>query len=357
MLKLSQSDNKFPINLNEVWMLAYPRKDHAVRELTRSDLFIKGIDYQVFPKYGENSTAGRPTNDYHLTIPCMEFFIARKVRPVFEVYRQVFHRVASAKLPAGRIVYPATQGTPSLIFGSYGMHTNEVFAYLRTLRTICGMDAQTTVDMLITLLPKHNTVVDFLDMAKEATEKLGLDREAMQQLLREMAASLSLPFPAHFGEPWTDKGMTVTLEKPYLPAPEPGLPFSTPQSPVTDTETSEPANIVRCKSRWPSAYPKGNRRTLPHRLHSSSFLLKTTGNLHISTLCLNETLHGYGILVKVPAKNGRSEWQLTKKGERYGANTQVRLGHAVRPLFYGDTFEEMLHVTGLDRRPEEEGTL
>lgn len=225
MLKLSQSDNKFPINLNEVWMLAYPRKDHAVRELTRSDLFIKGIDYQVFPKYGENSTAGRPTNDYHLTIPCMEFFIARKVRPVFEVYRQVFHRVASAKLPAGRIVYPATQGTPSLIFGSYGMHTNEVFAYLRTLRTICGMDAQTIVDMFITLLPKHNTVVDFLDMAKEATEKLGLDREAMQQLLREMAASLSLPFPAHFGEPWTDKGMTVTLEKPYLPAPEPGLPF------------------------------------------------------------------------------------------------------------------------------------
>lgn len=314
MLKLSQSDNKFPINLNEVWMLAYPRKDHAVRELTRSDLFIKGIDYQVFPKYGENSTAGRPTNDYHLTIPCMEFFIARKVRPVFEVYRQVFHRVASAKLPAGRIVYPATQGTPSLIFGSYGMHTNEVFAYLRTLRTICGMDAQTIVDMFITLLPKHNTVVDFLDMAKEATEKLGLDREAMQQLLREMAASLSLPFPAHFGEPWTDKGMTVTLEKPYLPAPEPGLPFSTPQSPVTDTETSEPANIVRCKSRWPSAYPKGNRRTLPHRLHSSSFLLKTTGNLHISTLCLNETLHGYGILVKVPAKTAVPNGSLPKRG-------------------------------------------
>lgn len=33
-----------------------------------------------------------------LSIPCLEFFIARKVRPVFEVYRQVFHKVASGEL-------------------------------------------------------------------------------------------------------------------------------------------------------------------------------------------------------------------------------------------------------------------
>lgn len=29
-----------------------------------------------------------------LSVPCLEFFIARKVRPVFEVYRKVFHKVA-----------------------------------------------------------------------------------------------------------------------------------------------------------------------------------------------------------------------------------------------------------------------
>ena len=34
-----------------------------------------------------------------LSVPCLEFFIARKVRPVFEVYRQVFHKVASGELP------------------------------------------------------------------------------------------------------------------------------------------------------------------------------------------------------------------------------------------------------------------
>lgn len=93
VLKLTQSKNEFPVNLDEVWPLVYPRKDHAVRDLKES--FIKGIDYQVFPKNGENPQGGRPTEEYYLTVPCMEFFIARKVRPVFEIYRQVFHATAN----------------------------------------------------------------------------------------------------------------------------------------------------------------------------------------------------------------------------------------------------------------------
>lgn len=98
ILELSKSDNEFPINLDEVWMLVYPRKDHAVRELVDSSQFIEGVDYQVFLKNGENPKGGRPTNEYKLTVSCMEFFIVRKVRPVFEVYRQVFHKVAKHKL-------------------------------------------------------------------------------------------------------------------------------------------------------------------------------------------------------------------------------------------------------------------
>lgn len=97
VLKLSQADNEFPINLDEVWPLVYPRKDHAVRELT--DSFIQGVDYQVFLKNGENPQGGRPTNEYYLTVPCMEFFIARKVRPVFEVYRKVFHHTVNNAKP------------------------------------------------------------------------------------------------------------------------------------------------------------------------------------------------------------------------------------------------------------------
>lgn len=89
ILELSKSDNEFPINLDEVWMLVYTRKSDAVEALQNS--FIEGVDYQVLRKNPQNPNGGRPTTDYHLTVSCLEFFIARKVRPVFEVYRQVFH--------------------------------------------------------------------------------------------------------------------------------------------------------------------------------------------------------------------------------------------------------------------------
>ena len=38
-----------------------------------------------------------------LSVPCLEFFIARKVRPVFEVYRKVFHNVAKSDLTSGSV--------------------------------------------------------------------------------------------------------------------------------------------------------------------------------------------------------------------------------------------------------------
>lgn len=94
IFELSQSDNEFPINLDEVWMLVYPRKDHAVRSLKEN--FIEYVDYKVFPKNGEQDWGGNNRVDYHLTVSCLEYFIARKVRPVFEVYRQVFHQAAKA---------------------------------------------------------------------------------------------------------------------------------------------------------------------------------------------------------------------------------------------------------------------
>lgn len=38
--------------------------------------------------------------EYYLSLSCLEYFIARKVRRVFEVYRQVFHKTAAVKHPA-----------------------------------------------------------------------------------------------------------------------------------------------------------------------------------------------------------------------------------------------------------------
>ena len=61
---------------------------------------LRGVIIGVFRKNAENSNGGRPTIDYYLTVSCMEFFIVRKVRPVFEVYRQVSHKtVKNVEIP------------------------------------------------------------------------------------------------------------------------------------------------------------------------------------------------------------------------------------------------------------------
>ena len=129
VLNLSRSKEEFPVNLDEVWPLVYSRRDKAVRALRSGEIFMEGIDYQVFPQNGEKSDSfshfggkvqddgedekpkvsfsvmGRPQNIYMISIPCLEYLIARKVRPVFEVYRQVFHKVAGGGISLGNQVF------------------------------------------------------------------------------------------------------------------------------------------------------------------------------------------------------------------------------------------------------------
>ena len=105
VLELKNSGKDFPVNLDDVWPLAYPRKDHAIRTL-KTD-FIQGVDYQIFPKNRESNVidyqslpkneeqrgrGGHNKIEYRITVECLEYFIAKRVKPVFEVYRKVFHR-------------------------------------------------------------------------------------------------------------------------------------------------------------------------------------------------------------------------------------------------------------------------
>lgn len=115
VLQLSKDSKEFPVNLDNVWPLVYSRKDKAVRALKEGESFFEGIDYIPLPQNGERLGTDPLRNDaqradngqfnggdkvtYMLSVPCLEFFIARKVRPVFEVYRQVFHKVANGDLP------------------------------------------------------------------------------------------------------------------------------------------------------------------------------------------------------------------------------------------------------------------
>lgn len=108
VLKLSKDSEEFPVNLDDVWPLVYSEKGKAVRALKSNELFIENVDYKSLAQNGKRNESNGKQNDprggsnqvtYMLSVPCLEFFIARKVRPVFEVYRQVFHKIASGELP------------------------------------------------------------------------------------------------------------------------------------------------------------------------------------------------------------------------------------------------------------------
>lgn len=96
VLALDQQDKVFSVNLDDVWQLVYSEKSKAVRALKAN--FIENVDFIVIAQNGEK---GRPVDFYYLTSACLEYFVARKVRPVFEVYRRVFHHaVAQVQQPS-----------------------------------------------------------------------------------------------------------------------------------------------------------------------------------------------------------------------------------------------------------------
>ena len=185
VLELSKSDNEFPINLDEVWMLVYPRKDHAVRALKEN--FIEGVDYQPLPKNGERSKSGQFISggtDYRLTISCMEFFIARKVRPVFEVYRQVFHKVAKHELSRKELALMVVQAEEE----------KERLALENKQLEADNQQKQATIEAQTSELKKQAPKVEYYDQTLQSVNTLtttqvakerGMDAEKLNKRLKE----------------------------------------------------------------------------------------------------------------------------------------------------------------------------
>ena len=89
--ELYDKGEEFPVDLDEVWMVVYGQKSDAVAALKEN--FLQDIDYQVLRQNPQNPQGGRPVEKYFLSVSCLEYFIAKKVRAVFDVYRMVFHTV------------------------------------------------------------------------------------------------------------------------------------------------------------------------------------------------------------------------------------------------------------------------
>jgi hypothetical protein len=107
VFKAEHSGEPFPVDLDDVWLLAYSTKANAKRALIESDgLFEEGVDY-TFITNDERKNQGEKgwiqLEKIYLSVSCFEFLIARKVRHIFELYRQcrrmVFARARQRRLP------------------------------------------------------------------------------------------------------------------------------------------------------------------------------------------------------------------------------------------------------------------
>lgn len=164
ILQLSRNNEQFPVNLDDVWQLAYAQKDKAVRALKEN--FMQDIDYQFLTQNGEKYDRGRPKGEYFLSISCLEYFIVRKIRTVFEVYRNVFHNTALAAELAG------------------ARTAEDTFAYMSNPARISGQPvAQDRItDMKVSML-----------FIKNAKSLLRLSDASVAKMINDVAESFSLP--------------------------------------------------------------------------------------------------------------------------------------------------------------------
>lgn len=96
ILKLYQTDEKFPVDLDRVWPLVYSERGVAVKSLKKN--FFDNEDFISFDQNVKRETGSSVKKEYRLSVKCLEYFIARKVRSVFNVYREVFNQVATGKV-------------------------------------------------------------------------------------------------------------------------------------------------------------------------------------------------------------------------------------------------------------------
>ena len=205
VLESSKSDNEFPISLDEVWMLVYGQKSDAVSALKSN--FIENVDYQVLRQNPQNSNGGRPTNEYKLTVSCMEFFIARKIRPVFEVYRQVFHKAAKHELSRKELALMVIQAEEDKERLALEVQQQQGTIELQQKELA---QAAPKVQYVDTVLQSVNTYATNL-IAKE----MGMSAETLNKRLKEKGVQYRQSGVWVLTSKYQDKGYTKTRTHTY----------------------------------------------------------------------------------------------------------------------------------------------
>lgn len=85
LFKAEDSGEDYPCQLEHVWKVGYASKGSAVKALRKN--YTEGVDFEVVIQLDKNPLGGRPEETYKLSVSCLEHFVVRANRAVFEVYR------------------------------------------------------------------------------------------------------------------------------------------------------------------------------------------------------------------------------------------------------------------------------
>lgn len=176
VLKLAKSSEQFPVNLEEVWPLVYGKKSDAVQALQRD--FIEDVDFQVLRQNPQNPNGGRPINEYKLSVSCLEYFIVKKVRPVFEVYRKVFHKTTTMQLnPADPSIVKAKIMVAKFAMNTLNMNDSSKLLLVKSIGDPLGLP-----------LPEYTPSVDQLLSPTELLSRMGNPMSAREFNQKMIAA-------------------------------------------------------------------------------------------------------------------------------------------------------------------------
>ena len=194
ILELQASGEQFPVELDEVWPLIYSTKQNATRELKTN--FLEGDDYHLMQNdkvVKINDLQNGVKYDCKLSVPCLEYFIVRKVRAVFEVYRGVFHAVAESPK---QVVLPSKKELALMVVAA-----EEKIELLEAENKKLAPKAE-VVDIILTAKNCYTTT----DIAKE----LGMGATTLNKKLCEMG--IQRKFQDHYVlyAKYQDKGYTET---------------------------------------------------------------------------------------------------------------------------------------------------